>query len=155
MNMIRKFVCINFFLIVIIPIFSITVTANQPPEAPIITGPTSGTVGKVYEYTFSAIDPDGHEVWFWIEWEAACSGCKWIGPFDSGEKVKMNYSWSSRGTYIIQATAKDIYDEEGPVGTLEVIMTKSKVSNLFLFNQFFNRFPKALPILRFIVGLLS
>ena len=47
----RKVICINFFIILIIPMLSFTATANQPPEAPIITGPTSGTVGKVYEYT--------------------------------------------------------------------------------------------------------
>jgi len=150
-----KFIGINFILLLIIPVLSITVVANQPPEAPIIIGPTSGAVGKVYEYTFSAIDPDGHEVYFWIEWEATCSGCKWVGPFKSGEKIIMNYSWSTSGTYIIRATAKDIYDEEGPVGTLEVIMTKNKIHDLFLFNRFFDRFPNAFKIIRLITGLMG
>ena len=137
-------------MILIIPIFSITVIANEPPNAPIITGPTSGKVGKVYEYNFSAIDPDGHDVFFWIEWEPACTGCKWVGPYKSGEIAKINYSWSSSGTYLIRATAKDIHDEEGPIGTLQVIMSRNKNSKLFLFYQLFDVFPNAFPILRFL-----
>lgn len=147
----RKIICLNFVLLLIVPALSITVVANQPPEAPIITGPTTGIIGKEYKYTFSAIDPDDHEIYLWIEWEPACSSCEWIGPFQSGEKVTMNYSWSSSGNYMIKATAKDIYDEEGPVGTLKVTMPRSKLTNLYLLGWMIEQFLNLFPMLRFIL----
>jgi hypothetical protein len=151
MDMKRNLICLTFSIILILPLLSISVKANQPPDAPIITGPTSGKVGKAYEYNFSAVDPDSHDVYFWIEWEPACTGCKWVGPYKSGEIAKINYSWSSRGTYVIRAAAKDIHDEEGPTGTLQVIMTRNKNDKLLLLNQLFALFPAAFPILRILM----
>ena len=150
----KKIICLNLCILLILPVLSITVTANQPPEAPKITGPTYGNVGEEYEYTFSAIDPDGHDVYFWIEWKPSCSGCDWVGPYESGEKVKMNYTWTTRGTYTIRATAKDIYDDEGPPGELEVTMPKFKIYDFPLLEWLFEQFPHAFPILKIFLRLL-
>jgi len=41
---------------------------NQPPNAPTIEGPTTGTVGEEYSYTLLAADPDGGDISYWIDW---------------------------------------------------------------------------------------
>jgi hypothetical protein len=57
----------------------------------------------------------------------------WDGPYNSGDEVTFNHTWSEKGTYIIKAKAKDIYDYESQWGTLTVIIPKSKtiVNNLY------------------------
>ncbi|UCF12910.1 MAG: PKD domain-containing protein [Thermoplasmatales archaeon] len=85
---------------------------NQPPDAPMITGPTEGKAGVEYEYTFNATDPDGEDVYYYIDWgDDNYSG--WFGPYFSGENVSVNHTWDEMGTYDINAKAKDIYDDEG------------------------------------------
>lgn len=95
---------------------------NEPPEDPIIDGPTSGTAGEEYDYTFSAVDPDGDDVYLWIEWGEGNETAEWEGPYESGEEVTFSHTWEEEGTYTIQAKAKDTYDFESNWSTLEVKM---------------------------------
>ncbi len=94
---------------------------NYPPEEPSIDGPISGDVGIGYNYIFSAIDPDGDNVSFYIEWRDGNIE-DWIGPFESGEYVTINHTWLEKGSYTIRVKAKDKYGFEGPWGTLEIII---------------------------------
>jgi len=103
---------------------------NVAPDAPIIDGPTSGTAGEEYEYTFSAEDSDGNDVYLWIEWDDDNSSDEWIGPYDSGEEVTIAHTWDEEGIYAIQAKAKDGYDFEGEWGTLEVEMPVSNSEDI-------------------------
>jgi len=41
---------------------------NDPPTVPIITGPTSGAVSVSYEFTIVSTDPDGDDVYYYIDW---------------------------------------------------------------------------------------
>lgn len=84
---------------------------NQPPNAPIISGPTSGIVSDDYNYTFIATDKEGDDLYLWIDWGDG-SDTGWIGPYSSGEEVKLSPSWSEKGAYTIQAKAKDMRDAE-------------------------------------------
>jgi len=94
---------------------------NYPPEEPSIDGPISGDVGIEYNYIFSAIDPDGDNVSFYIEWGDGNIE-DWIGPFESGEHVTINHTWLEKRSYTIRVKAKDKYGFEGPWGTLEIII---------------------------------
>jgi hypothetical protein len=49
--------------------YTFTTKTNQPPNPPTITGPAEGKVGTAYDYNFTAIDPDGDEVYYFIDWE--------------------------------------------------------------------------------------
>jgi thiol-disulfide isomerase/thioredoxin len=98
---------------------------NNPPNNPIIKGQTSGKAGEEYTYTFSALDPEGNDVYYWIEWFEGCPGVNWQGPYKSGEEVTFTNRWPKRGTYTIRGKAKDIYNAESDWSTLEVSMLKN------------------------------
>jgi nitroreductase len=79
---------------------------NNPPEAPIFTGPSSGLRGVLYNYTMVATDPDGDDVYYFVDWgDGTNSG--WVGPFPSGIMVTLNHTWSQAETYTVQVKAKD------------------------------------------------
>jgi parallel beta-helix repeat protein len=105
---------------------SITVNrSNDPPSIPDISGPRNGTVGVEYEFTFNAVDPDGDDLYYYIDWGDNTSD-EWIGPHPSGENVTVNHTYSEESVYTLQAKAKDIFGLEGDWGYFEVIMPKSK-----------------------------
>jgi hypothetical protein len=106
---------------------------SNPPEAPTITGPTSGKTGEPYEYTFVTTDPDNDHVYYYIEWGRDCPVEEWVGPYASGEEVTLPNTYADPGTYIIRAKAKDDFDAESDWGTLEVSMPKTKPTNLIAF----------------------
>jgi len=78
---------------------------NNPPLAPNITGPSDGLNGVQYNYTVVTTDPDGDDVYYFIDWGDGTSG--WYGPYPSGMMVTINHTWSNPGTYTIQVKAKD------------------------------------------------
>lgn len=125
---------------------------NNEPEAPIITGPAKGTVGVTYDFTFNTLDPDGDQIYLWIEWFPGCPGILWEGPFDSGVDVVIPYTYTQQGTFTISAVPKDIYDDVGPAGTHIVTMPRSKVLNM-PFLRFLNSHPNLFPIIRNLLGL--
>ncbi len=127
---------------------------NDSPGAPTITGEINGKKGTEYEYTFNAVDPDDHDVKYFIDW--GDDNTEWTGYNPSGTDVKVKHTWSEKGTYNITAKAKDIYGAESNWSTLEVTMPKNKAFNFFnnLLNWLFERFPYVFPILRHLLGLI-
>ena len=128
---------------------------NQPPTAPTINGPASGTVGQTYEYTFITTDPNGDTISYYIDWgDSTNSG--WIGPNQSSEQIVVSHTWTTRGTYTIKAKAKDVYNAESNWGLLKIKMPKGQIYTTFLlahfFERFFERFPQAFPILHYLLN---
>lgn len=131
---------------------SLTVSGiNNPPEAPDINGPTSGSKGTEYTWTFNSVDPDGEDVFYYIIWD---DGYKeiWKGPHASGADAIFAHTYDREGTFTIQAKARDIYNDESGWTTLTVTMPRTKVINTPFF-RFLQQFPNAFPILRNILGL--
>jgi len=96
---------------------------NTPPNSPDIDGPTSGKKGTEYNYTFVTADPEGQDVYYWIDWgDGTVEQNGWIGPYDSGEELNFSHSWNRRGSYQIKAKAKDTRDAVSDWGYLEVEM---------------------------------
>lgn len=135
--------------------FSVTVynCTHQGPDTPTINGQKNGKTGKEYEYTFSTIDPNEEDVYYYIEW--GDGGIEeWIGPHASGEEVKVSHIWSEKGTYIIKGRAKDVDGNIGFWGELEISMPKSKPYNINpMFQSFLENNPNLFPIIRQILGL--
>ena len=100
---------------------------NEPPEKHTITGPTSGKTGEEYNYTFMSTDPEGHDVYYLIDWGDNTS-TEWLGLYDSGEEITLSHIWAEQGNHIIKAKAKDVYGLESDWATLEVSMPKTKQS---------------------------
>lgn len=81
---------------------------SKPPNQPIITGPTTGLEGEEYEYIFTTIDPEGNDVYYYIEW-GDNTNSSWLGPYNSGESGEAFHKWSEPGDYNIRVQAMDIY----------------------------------------------
>jgi hypothetical protein len=123
---------------------------NQPPNAPTITGETNGKVGVEYEYTFNAVDPDGDDVKYFIDWDDGDPEETGFNP--SGDDVKLKNTWNSKGTYTIRAYAEDTNGLVGPEGTLTVTIKKGKNRAITSpFQWFLEQHPYMFPILRLLL----
>lgn len=78
---------------------------NEPPTLPDINGPTSGNAGTEYNYTFTATDPDGDDVYYYVDWDDS-NDSGWVGPYSSGQKVTLSHTWFEEGKKTISAIAK-------------------------------------------------
>jgi parallel beta-helix repeat protein len=105
---------------------------NEPPETPIIDGPTSGKAGLEYNYTFLTTDPEGEHIQYYINWGEKKEF--WLGPYKSGDAVTINHTWIRYGTFTIKAKARDFYGLETDWVTLEVTMPRSRAIKTPLFN---------------------
>lgn len=85
--------------------------SNNPPETPIIDGPSQGKENKSYNFNISTTDSDSDNVKYLVEWGDG-NDTGWIGFYESGEQISLSHSWAKRGTYNIRLKAKDIYETE-------------------------------------------
>jgi CubicO group peptidase (beta-lactamase class C family) len=99
----------------------------ENPYEPNIDGSTNGKIGIEYEYIFNAIDPNGDDVKYNINWGDGNNETTDFYP--SGVDVKVNHSWKRKGDYIIKVTAEDIDGFVSQEGTMEITMPKNKCSN--------------------------
>jgi hypothetical protein len=124
---------------------------NDPPAPPTINGPTSGVPGTSYDYSISSVDPDGDEVYYWIEWFEGCPGIFWQGPYAAGEEVEFSHTWDERGDYTISVTAKDVFNATSDTTTLKVTIPRNRTTQsrsiIYLFEHF--------PIIRQILALMG
>ena len=96
-----------------------------------------------YDYKISTIDPDGNDVYFYIQWGDG-DNVEWTGPYSSGEEITLSHSWDSIGTYTIKVKAKDNYGAESSWSELTVKMPKAR----YIFINMFEKFPKFYQIIQ-------
>ena len=85
----------------------VTITDNNPPNNPIITGPDQIKPLLTYHFIFNATDNDtGQKLFYDIDWGDG-NGVSGLGPYDSGEAVHQTHSWILKGNYSIKARVKD------------------------------------------------
>jgi len=87
---------------------------SNPPEAPTISGPTSGIAGIEYEFTFVSEDPDGDDVYYYVDWGDETYN-DWIGPYQSGEEITLTHTFTEKGAFSITAKAKDAYGVQSDI----------------------------------------
>ena len=81
---------------------------NRPSD-PTIDGPTKYKPGVEYTYLISSTDPDGDQVYYYIDWDDGTNS-GWIGPYVSGEEVYVSHTWTKKEIfYVIEVMSKDIY----------------------------------------------
>ena len=121
-------------------IWEFKTVCNGPPDAPRINGPTSGKPDITYSFTFVSEDPNDDDVFYEIDWGDGQVDT-WDGPHKSNEVIIKNHSWDYQGTFIISARAKDVYENIGDWGELEVTIPRSRLlTNPFIL-QLLERFP--------------
>ena len=119
-------------------------TGNEPPQAPSISGPSSGKPDKEYDFTFTAIDPESEQVYYYVDWgDGTNSG--WDGPYSSGGSATLSHTWTEEEKFTITAKAKDAIGNIGP----DSIFSFSTPRNKGIFYDFIERF----PILSYLLGL--
>lgn len=106
---------------------TLVIIENQPPLPPVIGGKTQGKAGEPQQYNFITTDPNDNAVYYFIKWGDS-SDSDWIGPHESNEEISLTHTYEKRGTYTIQAKAKDAHDEESEWSTLKV--SAPKTSNI-------------------------
>jgi outer membrane protein assembly factor BamB len=111
---------------------------NEPPYAPDIWGPSTGKPDMEHNYTFSTIDPDGHEVYYFIDWNDSTYE-EWIGPYFSGLDVIIGHNWTEQGTYLIKTKVMDIYGADSDWSTFQVSIPRTRASQCWL--GFLERYP--------------
>ena len=103
---------------------------NTAPAKPTITGPAKGKPGVTYEYTIKAIDAEGQQVSYFVDWGDGNS-TGWLGPYDSGEQIIVNHTWQTKETFTVKAKAKDSIGAESEWATLAVkipiLLGKSRI----------------------------
>jgi hypothetical protein len=125
-------------------IISVIANYNNPPNPPLIDGPITGKIGEKYVYYITLTDPDEDDHFWKLEVDFGneviteeCSGgdCK---PWDNGETIQIEYSWTKSGTYDIKARVMDVYGAWSNWSEpFRVIMPKIELNNL-IFNRISN-----------------
>jgi len=130
---------------------------NHPPKTPKLIGPRIGKNGTTYHYTISATDPDGDDVYYYLNWgdEYWFGGAVgWIGPFKSGMKITLEKTWEEMGNYTIRVKAKDQYDTKSNWATLSVSMPfLYDIPMQWFWHRLFERFPNLFPIIKHLIRL--
>jgi hypothetical protein len=121
---------------------------NNQPDMPTITGPTEGVTGEATDYTFTATDPDGFDIYLLVDW--GDDSDEMFGPIASGDEITESHTYAEDGDYTISCIAKDLVDNESDAATLVITMpkTKSRFFGFNLFERILEQFPNAFPLLR-------
>ena len=122
---------------------------NNPPGKITITGPNGGKPNVSYQFTFNAVDPDGDYVKYIIDWGDTDSYSSIFVP--SGTDVTLSHTWTSKGSYLIKAKAKDEFGIFGPETTKTVNVPRIKSINTGFLN-FLKIHRNIFPILQFFLG---
>lgn len=116
---------------------------SNPPIKPTIFGSTRGQAGEYYTYQFTSTDPDGDDIYYYIQWDANSPIIE-IGPETSGVTVEEENSWPQEGYYIIKAKAVDVNGAESDWSYLNINMPRNRSIvekiNMFFQNSIFKHF---------------
>jgi hypothetical protein len=127
------------------------VVPNDPPGSPTISGPSNGKPGQSLTYVFNAVDPDGDQVRFIVDWGDGTSDT--TDYVASGSDKSASHSWGSEATYTITASAQDSAGNIGASTTFQVVIPRNKVTYSGFFLNFLQNHPNIFPILRQLLGL--
>ena len=92
---------------------------NGKPNRPTISGPKHGMDRTWYNYTFTATDPEGDDLYYYIDWGDGFID-EWLGPFPSGEDVTIEHLFYFKDIYKIRVKVKDIYGTVSDWGSFRV-----------------------------------
>lgn len=125
---------------------------NTKPITPTITGQTSGKVKTSYTYNFTATDPDGFNLSYFVDWGDNTT-TDWTTFTPSGTTIQLIHTWMKKGDYTIKCKVEDRAQNQSTWATLSVSMPCPYNFPLQPFwEQLFTRFPHLFPILRHLLG---
>jgi hypothetical protein len=115
---------------------------NDPPNLPIINGPTFGKIREVLTYDILVTDPNEDnlmslEVDFGDE-IIVQENCGCENPWRSGDTISISHKWKKTGPYMVQARVMDQNGAWSDWGSLEVSIPRLHRVNYFY--QFLQNF---------------
>lgn len=127
---------------------------NAAPSPPSIDGPTSGSYTVAHQWNITAIDPNSDALFYYIDWGDGTNTGWSITSYSSGEPLSQSHKYSSKGTYLIKAKAKDSSGAESDWGELSVTMPYSyNMPSPYIWMNLLERFPRIFPLVRLLVGM--
>lgn len=98
-------------------------SVNHPPDAPTITGITSGKAGVSLTYSVTGTDPDNDQVKYTVDWGDSNSDTTLMAA--SGWKASLMHAWGTVGTYTIKAKSTDTFGQVSAWSSpLSVVITQ-------------------------------
>jgi hypothetical protein len=125
---------------------------GDPPGAPTITGPSKGSPGKSFDFKFNAVDPDGNDVKYIINWGDETTDTSDFAS--SGTDVTVSHIWDVEETYIITVKAQDSFGNIGPESTHEIVIPRNKEVN-YLILRILERYPNLFSIVQILSQFLG
>ena len=116
--------------------FDDTAPANNPPEIT-ITGPTKGKVGRTYNYTIVAHDPEGEDVTVFIHFSFEPDGYS-FGIVPSDQPIIFDLNFESPISFFIKTRAQDASFGSSEAAYLHVNITEINVKPTFLIGSIIN-----------------
>jgi len=120
------------------------IVSNSPPNKPSLSGDAEVDVGKSKSYSVSATDPDGDQVYYYIDW-GDDTNTGWFGPYDPGTKKSKSHSWDEEGYVSIKAKSKDVHGAESGWKTLSIEVPREKHTLFEMIQGFIERILDVLP----------
>ena len=133
--------------------FTLSYKNNETQPPPDIKGPIREKAGVTVNYNFSAVDPEGDDLYYFIKW-GDNTNIGWIGPYPTGEVITLSHNWSIKGDYLLKAKVKDIYDNESDWSTLDLSMSKNREISYPLLD-FLEKYTHIFPLFRQIILRIS
>lgn len=121
---------------------------NQPPTTTIIDGPSSGKAGATIKYKFNAVDPNGDQVKYIVDWGDGKTDTTALNP--SGADMTVSHTWSKKGDYTIKVHAQDKNGLDGPESTKTVTMPRNRA---ITWNSLLLKVLERFPLLKRILNL--
>jgi hypothetical protein len=116
---------------------------NQPPNTPILEGPSEVAAGEDYDYNVTLYDPDTPIIYYKWEIFGYEKGVWSDGIFSSEEKRGAGWiAPEERGDYSIRCKVMDPYGAESDWGTLTVTVSKNKLDFNTTLQQFLENHPR-------------
>jgi hypothetical protein len=97
-----------------------------PPLWPKIIQPTGEyDPGVELEFGVKSQDMNGDDILYQIDWGDG-SNTGWIGPYPSGEEIRLTHAWDKEGGYWVRAKAKDTRGAESGWNNYRLILTDDR-----------------------------
>jgi len=129
------------------------VLQNNPPVMPSLPeGKNLCLKQETYSYTTFTNDPEGDSVYLLFDWDDGTSS-GWMGPFESGENVSLEHTWTIEGEYRVRAKAKDSTGSQSPEWSeiLDIKVTQGAISSKAILKTTIQRLKDKFPILAFMM----
>jgi hypothetical protein len=122
---------------------------NQPPNTPVIEGPTQINKDEYFWINVTFGDPDNSDIEACYEGFGLDTG--WVGPYPigGGQADYLRWNLTEEGEYTYKAKARDPYGAESEWA--EIVFTVSKRKSLNDFNPWISRLIQRFPILELLI----